>query len=117
MTQDATITQASLRHPGISRLAYHYVGSLAAQMATPPASVAINPAQTDNDDPAPDSVVNYPALLILAQCARARILDMWQRYAYAHLKSMSWMKCGASDNTVKRATVFIQYQDTQSNHC
>jgi len=106
MTQEATTTQTTPSQPGISRLAYHCVGSLAAQVATLPASVAINP-ETDNDDPAPYSVVNFPALLILAKLARARILDRWQGYAYAHLKSMGCKKCGASDNTVKRATVFI----------
>ncbi|XGA79648.1 hypothetical protein OR573_14315 [Halomonas sp. CH40] len=117
MTQDATITQTSLRQPGISRLAYHYVGSLVAQVATLPASVAINPAQTDNDDPAPFSLVSFPALLNRANYACARVLDMWRGYVYAHLKSMGWKKFGASDNTVKRATVFIQYQYAQSNHC
>ncbi|NOG31765.1 hypothetical protein HLB35_08265 [Halomonas sp. TBZ9] len=117
MTQDATTTQTSLRQPGISRLAYQYVGSPIAQLATLSVCVPINSAHANNDDPAPYSVVNYPALLIWAKLARARILDMWQVYAYAHLKSMGWKKCGASDNTVKSATVFIQYQDAQSNHC
>ena len=59
----------------------------------------------------------YTVLLILAKRARARILDRWQEYAYTHLKSIGWKKYGASDNTVKRATVFIQYQNAQSNHC
>ena len=68
MTQDATTTQTPSQ-PGISRLAYHYVGSLVAQMATPLASVSVNSANADDDDPALCSVVNFPALLIRAKLA------------------------------------------------
>jgi hypothetical protein len=51
MTQEATITQTAPSQPGISRLAYHYVGSLVGQVATLPASVSMN----------------FPALLVLAK--------------------------------------------------
>ena len=79
MTQDATITQTAPCQLSTSWLAYHFFNSPAAQVATLPASASINPAQTDNDDPAPRSMVNFPALLVLAKRARTRILDRWSR--------------------------------------